>query len=140
MFSGNITNNRSAVMNYVNYHFNIIKTYHCRLVGWDKDIRFANPSEIGVLKDLRKLRDDLKDGRTYWTTMTKAEVDAHMADIEKRRQEGEVIGKVRKQRTSNKRKATNKENRPAKKSKKSSRKAATSAVMIEDSDEESDGE
>jgi len=43
-------------MNYVNYHFNIIKTYHCQIVGWNKDIRFANPSEIGVLKDLRKLR------------------------------------------------------------------------------------
>lgn len=141
-------------MNYVNYHNSIVEARRAKLVGWPKGIKFANPSDIGILKDLRILRDDLRSGKCFWKKLSAVEVDEHMAEIEERREQGEIVGKPRKKRVSKKRKRAtspesdqeNEDPEPARKAKRTGKskktagnsraKAPRSVEFIDSSEEE----
>jgi len=136
-------------MNYFNYETAIVEALGQRLVGWPKTVKFANPSEIGTVNEIRMLRDYLKSGQCHWVKLTRSQVDEHIADLQSRREAGETVGKPRKKRsdagTSRKRKprSENQENEepeagPSRKRTKKSRGKQKSAAVIESSDDSSD--
>lgn len=142
-------------MNYVNYDDAIVNARHVMLKGWPKGVKFANPSDIAVIKDLRTLRDDLKSGKCFWYKATAREVEKHMDEVQRRRDLGETIGKPRKKRGPNKRKKATpedgaseneeneppaKENEPPRKRTKKARarkaKTTSAPVIVDSSSEE----
>ena len=146
---GTVTNNKKVKMNYANYETYIIQQMGVRMVGWPKSVKFVNPSQIGTVLEIRTLRDDLKSGACHWVKLTKSQLDAHRADMEEWREQGETVGKQRKKRsdagTSQKRKwhsSGDKENdRPLKKrtTKKDARACQVkSRPVISDSDSSTD--
>ncbi|KAG1781344.1 hypothetical protein EV702DRAFT_927859, partial [Suillus placidus] len=78
-------------------------------------IKFINPSNIGTVGDIHKLRDALKARTCYWTALTPAEVKAHTAELDVHRSAGKVVRQPRKRRSdaggSRKRKALPTSNR-----------------------------
>lgn len=78
-------------MSYVNYKTDIQLTYHVRLRGWPKNVKFAPPSTIGAKGHVRLLLDALRDGECVWVSMSTEEVKS-MKDSLK---EGGVQKKVR---------------------------------------------
>ncbi|KAG1729474.1 hypothetical protein EDD22DRAFT_1015222 [Suillus occidentalis] len=144
-----VTGKKNITMNYSNYETAVVETYAVQLIGWPASIKFINPSNIGTVGDIRKLRDALKARTCYWAALTPVEVKAHTAELNVRRLAGEVVRKPRKKRSdaggSRKRKAlpaTNRENkRPSKKARKmaaSSSEAPKSVEFIVSSAEEED--
>ncbi|KAG1863754.1 hypothetical protein F4604DRAFT_1587068 [Suillus subluteus] len=142
-----LTGKKNITMNYSNYETAVVETYAVRLIGWPASIKFINPSNIGTVGDIRKLRDALKARTCYWTALTPVEVKAHTAELDVRRSAGEVVRKPRKKRSdaggSRKRKAlpaAHRENkRPSKKARKmaaSSSEAPKSVEFIVSSGEE----
>jgi hypothetical protein len=91
-------------MNYSNYEDIIMQGRKVKIIGWPASVAFASPSTIGNLKDMRTLHDGWMAGTIRWIRMTTVEVKEHAADLERRRDEGEMIGKKRKRRTQKKRK------------------------------------
>jgi hypothetical protein len=95
---GNVTGLQKAIMNYVNYEHSIIQRYKIKLVGWTyKD--FVNPADINTVVDIRALRDALKTGACHWITLSTQELKDHVQGVETRRENGEVVGKTRKERS-----------------------------------------
>jgi len=92
------TKAKDIVMNYANYESSIVERYKVKLVGWTYP-QLVSPSEIGAMGDIRKLRDALKSGSCKWVRLSKPQMKQHMADVESRRSQGEVIGKKRKERS-----------------------------------------
>lgn len=142
-----LTGKKNITMNYSNYETAVVETYAVRLIGWLASIKFINPSNIGTVGDIRKLRDALKARTCYWTALMPVEVKAHTAELDVRRSAGEVVRKPRKKRSdaggSCKRKAlpaAHRENkRPFKKARKmaaSSSEAPKSVEFIVSSGEE----
>ncbi|KIK34474.1 hypothetical protein CY34DRAFT_26852 [Suillus luteus UH-Slu-Lm8-n1] len=143
-----VTGKKNIIMNYSNYETAVVETYAVRLIGWPASIKFINPSNIGTVGDIRKLRDALKARTCYWTALTPVEVKAHTAELDVRRSAGEVVRKPRKKRSdaggSRKRKAlpaaNGKNKRPSKKARKmaagSSSEAPKSVEFIVSSGEE----
>lgn len=85
-------------MNYVNYHTAIVEKHRAKLFGWPLD-KFAPPSEINTVGELRKLRAALASGETYWRRLTPREVTAHMDKVQELQEGGQVIGRKRKTRS-----------------------------------------
>ena len=142
---GTVTNNKKVKMNYANYETSIIQQMGVRLVGWPKTVKFVNPSQIGTVLEIRTLRDDLKSGACHWVKLTKGQLDAHRADMEERREQGETVGRQRKKRSDagkRKRRSEDKENkRPSKKrtgKKAASTRQVKSHAVISDSSDSSD--
>ena len=75
-------------MNYSNYETTIVEVHSIKIVGWPKDIKFVNPSGIGTVGEIRKLRDALKSGECHWVKLTRAELSKHIQELTKRRQQG----------------------------------------------------
>jgi hypothetical protein len=96
---GTVTNNKKIKMNYVNYETSIIQQMEVRLVGWLKSVKFVNPSQIGTVLEICTLHDDLKSGACHWVKLTKGQLDAHRADMEEWREQGETVDKQRKNRS-----------------------------------------
>lgn len=86
-------------MNYKNYKTAVIETYAVQLIGWPSSIDFISPSNIGIIGDIRKLRDALKARTCYWAPLIPAEVKAHTAELDTRRSAGEVVRQPRKKRS-----------------------------------------
>lgn len=134
-------------MNYANYDTAMMQELGVRLTGWPIDLKFANPSEIGTVGEVRKLRDALKSGQCHWQKLTRLQIADHVADLQRRREAGQTVGKPRKKRsdagTSRKRKrpSENQENEEpeAGLSRKRINKGKTKSVaIIETSEEEED--
>ncbi|OBZ76607.1 hypothetical protein A0H81_03870 [Grifola frondosa] len=69
-----ITGNRKAVMNYVNYEREIILCYGIKLVGWTAD-KWVNPSDLSnAIAPLQKLLKALEDGSCHFERMPPAEL------------------------------------------------------------------
>jgi hypothetical protein len=85
-------------MNYTNYEKAIVENHKVKIVGWTYS-RLISPSEIGTVDDIRALRDALKMGACKWVRLSKRELATHIEDIARRRSDGEVIGKKRKERS-----------------------------------------
>lgn len=135
-------------MNYANYETVIVEALGARLLGWPSNVRFANPSDIGTVGEIRTLRDHLKSGHCHWKKLTRAELDEHAADLQSRREAGQTVGKPRKKRsdagTKRKRPSGNQENEgpeagPSRKRTRKSKGKQKSAAIIESSDDESSG-
>ncbi|KAG1862659.1 hypothetical protein F4604DRAFT_1683802 [Suillus subluteus] len=86
-----VTGKKDIVMNYNNYNTAIIETYVVQLIGWPPGINFISPSNIGTVGEIRRLRDALKARTCYWTTLTPAEVKAHIANLDERHSAGEIV-------------------------------------------------
>jgi hypothetical protein len=85
-------------MNYVNYETTIVERHHIKLVGWTFS-QIASPSEIGMVDDIRALRDALKMGTCRWVRLSKRELATHVEELGKHQSSGEIIGKKRKTRS-----------------------------------------
>lgn len=139
--------NKKVKMNYFNYETAIVEVLGQRLVGWPKTVKFANPSEIGTVNEIRMLRDHLKSGQCHWVKLTRSQLDEHIADLRSRREAGETVGKPRKKRSDagtsrkHKRPSENQENEapesgPSRKRTKKSQGKHKSTAIIESSDDE----
>ncbi|KAG1860607.1 hypothetical protein DFJ58DRAFT_778195 [Suillus subalutaceus] len=138
-----VTGKKDIAMNYSNYETSVVETY-----------RFVNPSNIGTVGDIRKLRDALKTHTCYWAALSPAEVKTHASELDTRRSAGEAVRKPRKKRSDagvpRKRKGgpsagrANKENhRPSKRGKKNPaqpQECPKSAEFVESSDEEGEAD
>ncbi|KIN94170.1 hypothetical protein M404DRAFT_72877, partial [Pisolithus tinctorius Marx 270] len=92
------TNKRNIVMNYLNYERSIILAYSIKLVGWPTDIKFVNPSSIGVISEVIRLRDALRSGACFWKKLSKRERQEFSAQWESQVTAGEAVLKPRKKR------------------------------------------
>ena len=94
-----ITGKKDIVMNYRNYQTAIICVWGVKLVGWPDGIPFTNPSHLGTVADLRRIRDALRDNACYWKALTITESEAHEAELQARAAAGEAIKVPRKKRS-----------------------------------------
>ncbi|KAG1834282.1 hypothetical protein DFJ58DRAFT_869095 [Suillus subalutaceus] len=94
-----MTGKKDIAMNYSNYETSVVETYGVRLVGWPHGVKFVNPSNIGTVGDIRKLRDALKTRTCYWAALSPAEVKTHASELDTRRSAGEAVRKPRKKRS-----------------------------------------
>jgi hypothetical protein len=92
-------NKKNITMNYVNYDQAIVEKYKAKLVGWPMGLKFANPSAIGTVDDIRALRNALKTGECKWIALTKRQQAEHTEMLKIKRDAGEVVGKKRKERS-----------------------------------------
>ena len=95
-------------MNYVNYDVAIVEKHKVQLVGWPSAIPFANPSTVGTVDNIRSLRGALIAGECKWIAQSKCQQDHHATMLKTRHDQGEVIGKKRKQRLDQGKKRTHK--------------------------------
>jgi len=132
-------------MNYASYDTSIVQMHRCRIIGWTG--KFANPSEIGAIEQLRTLRDAWASGSARWVKLSPAQVKAHMEEVEEKLETGEIVPKVRKRRSDagqsrgGKRKASDKENiQPSKKAKRARVQLPPKSNALITSEDEEDGE
>ena len=83
-------------MNYLNYKTSIVQGWGVELVGWPDGISFVNPSHLGTVSDLRRIRDALKLKTCYWTALTAKERKDHRAELRVHEAAGENVGVPRK--------------------------------------------
>ena len=86
-------------MNYHNYDKSIILKYKVKLTGWPNNIKFANPSHISTVDDIRMLRHSLQTGVCHWVRLSQAEAAEHGNNIIQRQQDGEIVGRKHKERS-----------------------------------------
>jgi hypothetical protein len=102
-------NKKNVTMNYINYDRAIVEKYKAKLVGWPKGLKFANPSAIGTVDDIRALRNALKTGECKWIALTKRQQAEHTKMLTDKQEAGEVVGKKRKERSDKGKKRDRKE-------------------------------
>jgi hypothetical protein len=85
-------------MNYANYDTAIVERYKVKLTGWTYE-KFVNPSHIGTMAEICKLRDALKSGTCHWVRLNAEQALAHSNALQERRTNGETIGRPRRQRS-----------------------------------------
>src|ERR1700722_5299006 len=85
-------------MNYDNYDMAIVERYKVKLTGWTHE-KFANPSHIGTMAGICKLRDALRSGTCHWVRLDAEQIQAHSYALQERRRNGEIIGCPRRQRS-----------------------------------------
>lgn len=129
-------------MSYANYDQRIVETHGCKIIGVDK---LVNPSDIGTLDALQKVRDTWASGSAQWVRLTTSQIEAHMAEVEEARVRNKTPAKVRKQRSDagqsrgGKRKASNKEKaQPTKKVKHTRNQLPPKSREVIDSSDEED--
>ena len=148
-----ITRQQNVTMNYVNYEDAIVERFKVKLVGWTFK-QFVSPTDINTVQDVRELRNALKNGACHWVQLSPQALKDHVAAVDERRKQGEVVGKKRKERndkgvarTRKRRSVTDENNpagtsQPAKKRKTNSQKLAKSIppkskAFVDDDDEDS---
>jgi hypothetical protein len=75
-------------MNYTNFDTSIVQVYKCKIIGWVG--KFANPSEIGSIEQLRTLCDAWASGSAQWIRLSLTQVKAHMAEVDEQIERGDV--------------------------------------------------
>ena len=78
-------------MNYCNYQTAIIHAWGVKLMGWPDGIPFVNPSHLGTVADLWRIRDVLRDNACYWKALTATESKVHEAELQAWMVAGEAI-------------------------------------------------
>ncbi|KAG2104999.1 hypothetical protein BD769DRAFT_1367015 [Suillus cothurnatus] len=81
-------------MNYSNYE--TFEAYRVHLVSWPHGVKFNNPSNIGTISNIHKLRDALKAHTCYWAVLSPAEVKAHASKLDTHCSAREVVRKPQK--------------------------------------------
>lgn len=136
-----MTGRKQVPMNYANYWTKIVERYHIMLAGWPQNVKFANPSDIATLPELKRLRDALKWKKCHWVRLTAAQVAEQLEKNNVATPAAEAPAQQKNKRT-RKGKGQDKENaRPAKAPKclrKSTASTFKSAATISSSADESD--
>jgi hypothetical protein len=86
-------------MCYVKYEQEIIIKHKVKLVGWPTSIKFANPSDIGTVGNIRKLRQTLKTGECKWIVQSRGQQAAYAEMLAGKVAAGEQVVKKRKERS-----------------------------------------
>ena len=86
-------------MNYQNYQTAIIHAWGVKLVGWPDGVQFVNPSHLGMVADLWRIHDMLRDKTCYWKALTATESKAHEEELQARAAAGDAIQVPCKQRS-----------------------------------------
>ncbi|KAF8808962.1 hypothetical protein BYT27DRAFT_7222761 [Phlegmacium glaucopus] len=79
----------------------IMQRYQIKLVGWTFGLKIISPHNIHTIDDLRLLLEALCSGSCHWVHMSQVEMTKHEADYARRKANGEVVVKKRKQRSDN---------------------------------------
>lgn len=69
-----------------------------KLVGWTYH-EFKSPFDIHVIADVCILLDALQCGSCHWARMTKINMNHHRDEVNKRKVNGETVGKARQPRS-----------------------------------------
>ena len=97
--TGLILNLKNVGMCYRKYDQNIVTKHKVELVGWPASIKFANPSEIGTVDEIRKLRQALMVGECKWIVQSRGQQAAYAEKVARKVAAGEQVAKKRKQRS-----------------------------------------
>ena len=97
--TGLILNLKNVGMCYRKYDQNIVTRHKVELVGWPTSINFANPSEIGNVDDIRKLRQALMVRECKWIVQSRGQQAAYAEKVARKAAAGEQVPKKRKQRS-----------------------------------------
>ena len=92
-------NLKNVGMCYVKYDQNIVAKHKVELVGWPASVKFANPSEISNVDDIRKLHHALNIGECKWIVQSQGQQAAYAEKITRKVAAGELVVKKRKQRS-----------------------------------------
>ncbi|KAJ7065933.1 hypothetical protein B0H15DRAFT_807653 [Mycena belliarum] len=65
-----VCGDKSAVMSYDNYDYDIRQLKKCELLGWPDSLPLQRPSKL-CAEDARKIRNGLRDGSIFWRRMSK---------------------------------------------------------------------
>lgn len=99
MGTGLVLNLKNVGMCYVKYDQNIVTKHKVELVGWPASIKFANPSAIGTVDDIRKLRQALKAGECKWIVQSRGHQAAYAKKLAKKIATGKLVVKKRNRRS-----------------------------------------
>ncbi|KIK18129.1 hypothetical protein PISMIDRAFT_110092 [Pisolithus microcarpus 441] len=88
-----LANMRKQVTALISNGLTIVETYGVKLLGWPVGIPFINPSSIGTINEVCKLRDSLKSGECHWKKLLKAKNSAFTSELEAHHASGEVVKK-----------------------------------------------
>ena len=97
--TGLILNLKNVAMCYKKYERDIVTKHKVELVGWPATIKFANPSDIGTVEDIRKLRQALKVGECKWIVQSRGQQAAYAEVLARKVAAGEQVAKKRKERS-----------------------------------------
>jgi hypothetical protein len=86
-------------MCYKNYERDIVTKHKAELIGWPATIKFANPSEIGTVQEIRKLRQTLKVGECKWIVQSRRQQAAYAEKLAAKEATGGLVVKKRKERS-----------------------------------------
>ncbi|KAJ7669096.1 hypothetical protein B0H17DRAFT_1209746 [Mycena rosella] len=83
-----MTKNPKLAMSYSNYLVAIQQSWKVKLLGWPTDIPFVNPSKIGTIDRVRRIRDGLRNGPIHWVYLQADEIADVNAEVKCRRTDG----------------------------------------------------
>jgi hypothetical protein len=69
-------------MVYVHFKVNVALPRKLKIMGWPLDIPFVNPSKIGLIGSLRRIRDDILAGLIYFEALSLLEERALQAEVD----------------------------------------------------------
>lgn len=104
-------------MEYVDYHRKVVRRYQVFLEGWPQTLPFKAPSECSSsFHELKDLLQSLRNGNTYWKTLTNEELGALEKELEEKIASGEITQPIPRRRRSDhgkKRKRVQREESPS---------------------------
>ena len=92
-------NLKNIGMCYVKYDWDIISKHKVKIVGWPEAVKFANPSEIGTINEIRKLCQALKLSECKWVTQSQRQQAAHTEMLTMKVAASELVVKKKKRRS-----------------------------------------
>ncbi|KAJ3712395.1 hypothetical protein C8R42DRAFT_647560 [Lentinula raphanica] len=95
-----ILRNKSAKMNYENYHRSVVAQHHIRIIGLPDSLPdIVNPHTISNKDTLQALHAALQSGTCRWAAMNSDEVEQHQKWMESESAEGRTVGRQRAERS-----------------------------------------
>ncbi|KAF8237874.1 hypothetical protein L208DRAFT_1244996, partial [Tricholoma matsutake] len=98
LMMGAILNLKNIGMSYMKYKQDIVVKYKVELCRWPTMIKFANPSEIGTVNDICKLRQALQAGECKWVAQSRRQQEAYAEKLTGKEASGETVVRKRKER------------------------------------------
>ncbi|KAJ3746934.1 hypothetical protein EV360DRAFT_76399, partial [Lentinula raphanica] len=95
-----ILRNKSAKMNYENYHRSVVAQHHIHIIGLPDSLPdIVNPHTISNKDTLQALHAALQSGTCRWAAMNSDEVEQHQKWMESESAEGRTVGRQRAERS-----------------------------------------
>ncbi|KAJ7799761.1 hypothetical protein B0H14DRAFT_2616791 [Mycena olivaceomarginata] len=79
---GTFVGDDTAKMAYVHFKVDVALAWKLKLMGWPLHIPFANPSQIGLIDNLRRIRDDIRAGLIYFEALSPLEARALQTEVD----------------------------------------------------------